>query len=361
MTEFVLRIFFSGLIALLPNADGDEVTVLLINTPHEYAMAGGATMAHHVPIVVARAASCQGPCKADANGSSDSYNSIAQFLFAKKTPQLAQTALDGAILGGGAWTLAGSDLKLVGPEESLEVVSGVRKLDENGVPTLVPGSPDERRDFTWVADLCSVVPGMEGLKAALTSATPPDNLIAARFKLRSGKLFTYSVVKIDGKARPVHFRKPSGEGPDAPYTQALATWVAAEIRVPGEFVELIDQKFSDSTQQRSMKLYPQNGVVEMAVLNLPPFEAPAPGAETTHPAPGQHFQIYYDLVKTPPASEDRLVPQTAVTPLASEPQVDWALLHPKSALWSNLLEQLDLNPRGKTPYEVTFCPIIRHQ
>ena len=141
MSEFVLRIFFSGLIALLPNADGDEVTVLLINTPHEYAMAGGATMAHHVPIVVTRAASCQGPCKSDASGSFDSYNSIAQFLFAKKTRQQAQTALDGATLGGGAWKLAGSDLKLVGPVEPLEIVSGVRKLDENGVPTLVLARP----------------------------------------------------------------------------------------------------------------------------------------------------------------------------------------------------------------------------
>lgn len=359
MTEFVLRIFFSGLIALLPNADGDEVTVLLINTPHEYALAGGTTMAHHMPIVVARAASCEGPCKAEANGSAEAYNSIARFLYAKKTPQQASIALNAAVLGGGAWKLAGSDLKLVGPQDPLEIVSGVRALDENGVPTLVPGTPAERQDFSWVADLSSIAPGTEGFKATLTSATPPCNLIAARFKLRSGKLSTYSVVKIDGKARPVHFRKPSGEGPAAPYAQALANWVTAEIRVPGEFVELVEQKFTDSAQQRSMKLYPQDGVVEMAILNLPPFEAPEPGTETTNPAPGQHFQAYYDLVKTPPAAGDRLVPHTAAVPLASEPQVEWGTLHPKAVLWSDLLEQLDLSPRGKTPYEVTLCPIIR--
>ena len=157
----------------------------------------------------------------------------------------------------------------------------------------------------------------------------------------------------------MHFRKPSGSGQDAPYTQALANWVAAEIHVPGEFVELVDQKFGDSTPQRAMNLYPSNGVVEMAILNLPPFVAPEPDAEASTPGPGQHFQIYYDLTKTPPAAEDRLVPHTAVVPLASEPQVEWGTLHPKAMLWSDLLELLNLNPRGKSPYDVTLCPIIR--
>ncbi len=223
----------------------------------------------------------------------------------------------------------------------------------------MPGSPASREDFDWVADLSAIAPGTEGFKAALTSATPPSDLIAARFKLRSGKLFTYSLVKIDGKARPVHFRKPSGDGPDAPYAQALANWVAVEIHVPGKFVELVDQKFGDGKQQRSMKLYPLNGKVEMAMLNLPPFVAPDPDAKAPSPAPGQHFQIYYDLTKTPPAAEDRLVPHTAVRPLASEPQVEWTMLHPKDVLWSDLLEQLNLSPRGKSPYDITLCPIIR--
>ncbi len=353
MTEFVLRIFFSGLIALQPSSDGKEVTVLLVNTPHEYTMAGGATLAHHTPIVLARAASCQGTCITDAQAS------IAQFIYANKTPQQASTALTGALLGGGAWKLAGSDLKLVGAEAPLNIVSDVRGHAENGTMQLVPTTVQEREDFSWVADLSAIAPGTEGFRAALTgSAVPSDPMIVARFKLRSGKLFTYSLVKIDGKARPVRFRKPSGEGPDAPYTQALANWVAADIRISGEFVELVESKFSDCTQQRSMKLYPQNGLVEMAILNLPPFEAPAAGAETPLPAPGQHFQIYYDLVKTPPASAERLVPHTASLS-SSEPQVDWAALHPKQVLWSNLLEQINLSPRSKSPYDVTFCPIIR--
>jgi len=354
MTEFVLRIFFSGLIALQPSTDGKEVTVLLIDTPHQYALAGGTTLAHHTPIVLARAANCQGTCITDAQAS------IARFLYANKTPQQASTALDGALLGGGAWKLAGSDLKLVGAEEPLTIVSDVRGQTENGTPRLVPTTAEEREDFSWVADLSAIAPGTEGLRTALSGSAPPaDPLIAARFKLRSGKLFTYSLVKIDGKARPVHFRKPSGEGADAPYTQAVANWVAADIRIPGEFVELVETSFTDSTQQRSMKLYPQNGRVELAILNLPPFEAPAPDAEAPVPAPGQHFQIYYDLVKTPPEAAERLVPHTPATPSSCEPQVDWVTLHPKLRLWSDLLEQLNLSPRGKSPYDVTLCPIVR--
>ncbi len=354
MTGFILKIFFSGLITFLPSADGKEVTVLLVNTPHEYSLADGAALAHHTPLVVARAANCLGTC------TTGDYGDIAQFLYSKKPRSEAETALNGARLDGGAWKLSSSDLTLVGPEEPLAIRTNVRGHNEDGTLKLVPTTPAEREDFTWVASLPLISPGIGGFKAAVTSTEPPPGcMVAARLKLRSGNLFTYSLVKIDGKARPVHFRKPSGEGPEAAYTQAVANWVEAEIHVPGEFVELVDTNFNNSTVRRSMKLYPQDGVVEMAVLNLPPFEAPAPGAEAPLPAPGQHFQIYYDLVKTPPARADRLVPHTASTPSASEPQFDWAALHPRQALWSNLLEQLDLSPRGKAPYDMALCPMIR--
>lgn len=352
MTEFVLKIFFSGLIALLPSADGKEVTVVLVNAPHAYAMAGGATLPHHRPLILARAATCEGEC------TTADHPAIAQFLYAKKTPAQALTALNGALIGGGAWQLASSELTLAGPTEPLTLRTGVRAFTESGTLQLVPTTPAEREDFSWVADLSDLAPGTEGFKATVTSANPGP-MVAARLKLRSGKMFTYSVVKIDGKARPVRFRKPSGEGPEATYTQALANWVAVEINVPGDSVEIFDQTFGESSPRRSMKLYPQEGKMELAVLNLPPFEAPAPDAEAPMPAPGQHFQVYYDLVKTPPALADRLVPHTAVSPVAYEPQMDWPALHPRQGLWSNLLEQLDLSPRGKAPYDLSLCPILK--
>src|SRR2546430_46212 len=95
MTEFILRIFFTGLIALRPSADGTEVTVLLVNTPHEYALADGTALPHHLPIVVARAASCEGTC------TTEDHATIAQYLYSNKTSQQAVTALNGAVLRGG--------------------------------------------------------------------------------------------------------------------------------------------------------------------------------------------------------------------------------------------------------------------
>jgi len=352
MTGFLLRIFFSGLIALRPSSDGREVTVLLLNTPHEYALADGTSLAHHMPLVVARAASCEGTCI------TEDHAAIAQFLYSNKTSQDAVTALNGAILGGGTWLLSSSDLTLNGPTEPLNVRTNVRGRTDTGALQLVPTTPTEREDISWVASITSVAPSSQGFKAAVTSDEPPPGcLVVARLRLTSGKLFTYALVKIDGKARPVHFRKPSGDGPEASYIQAVANWVSAEIQVPGDSVEIVDQNFSDSSKHRSMKLYPQDGVVEMAILNLPPFQAPPPDTPSTTPAPGQHFQIYYDLVKTPPARADRLVPFATSAAAATDPQVDWASLHPRQAMWSNLLEQLNLSPRGKTPYDLALCPI----
>jgi hypothetical protein len=352
--EFVLRIFFSGLIAFVPSADEKELTVLLIKAPHEYAMADGSTLAHHKPLLLARAAHCEGACVTDDHGS------IASFMFANKTPQQAAAALNSALLSGGAWELSGSELSFGCAKDPLAIRTGVRARTEDGRLKPVPATPAEREDFSWVTDLTELSPGTEGFRSSLTGQEPPAELVAARLKLRSGKIMTYSLVKIDGKARPVHFRKPSGEGPEAPYAQALATWVEAKISISGESVEIVDQSFTDPTRRRSMKLRPQDGVVEMALVNFPPFEAPDPDAPAPSPQPGQHFQVFYELVKTPPAQSDRLVPHQALSAAASEPQVDWVSLHPRQALWSNLLEQLGMSPRGsKTPYEILLCPMVK--
>ncbi|HEX9985011.1 MAG TPA: hypothetical protein VGF69_17245 [Thermoanaerobaculia bacterium] len=354
MTEFILRIFFSGLIAFVPNSDGTEISVVLVNTPHEYTLAGGDTLPHHRPMLLARAASCEGSCVTSDHGS------MASFMFANKTPAEAQAALNSALTGGGAWELSGSDLTIGDASGPLTVRSGLRTRDANGVLSVVPATPAERGDFSWVADMSELAPGTGGFKTALTLAEPPSGcVVAARLKLRSGELYTYSLVKIDAKARAVHFRKPSGSSPEAPYAQAVANWVAVDIHIPGDSMEIVEQSFSDSTKRRTMRLRPQNGIVELALLNLPPFVAPDPNAPAPSPAPGQHFQLFYDLVKRPPAPSERLVPHQALSPSASDPQADWSLLHPRQALWSDLLESLGMSPRGKSPYDLTICPIIK--
>ena len=352
MHGFVLKIFFSGLIVFLPNSDGTELTVLLVSTPHNYALASG-TLPHHRALVIARAGLCEGNC-ATADDAS-----IAKFLFSNETPAQALKSFHQAIGGGGAWELSGSDLTLVGPREPLSIRSGARGGAANSRHA-VPADANEREDFSWVVSLKDVAPSTGGLKPELTGKNaPPAGLVVARLKLLSGKVFTYSLVRVDGKVRPIHFRKPSGEGPETAYAQAMANWVEAEIHVPGDVVEIDETSFSDPKHKRSMKLHPQKDVVEMAVLNLPPFQAPPPDAEPPVPAPGQHFQILYDLVKRPPAPAERLVPYVAAAPAASDPQADWAPLHPKQTMWSDLLEALNMSPRGKGPYDLTLCPMLR--
>ncbi|MGZ8779175.1 MAG: hypothetical protein ACXW31_04570 [Thermoanaerobaculia bacterium] len=351
--EFVLRIFFSGLIAFVPGSDGKELTIAMIDTPHAYEMADGTTLAHHKPLLLARAASCEGDCV------TDDHASIAQYLYARKTPEEALTSMNHALLSGGAWQLSGSELSLVGPEDPLEIRTGTRGYNDNGTLHRIPLTTEEREDFSWVADISDLAPGSEGYKTALTASDDPGDLVAARLKLRSGKVITYAVIKIDGKASPVHFRKPSGEGPDAPYGQSLASWVEATIQVPGDSLEIVDQSFSDPNLRRTMRLRPQEGFVEIALLNLPPYETPDTEAPAPLPMPGHHFQIYYDLVKTPPAKSERLIPHLPLEPLASDPQTDWAALHPRLTIWSHLLEDLGLSPRGKGPYEVALCPVTQ--
>lgn len=355
MDGFTLKIFFSGLIALLPSSDGKELTVLLVNGAHEYRLADDSVMAHHRPLLLARAGSCEQTCTTPQDQAA-----IAQYIYAKKTPAQAAAALNGALAGGGAWQLSGSDLTLPGLPDNLVIQRNARGRLEDGSLQSVPTTPAEREDFSWVASLGAIAPGITGFKAGVTAEEPPPVCqVAARLKLRSGRVFTYSLIKVDGKAKPIHFRKPSGEGPDAPYSQALANWVEAEIHVPGDFIEIVDQNFDDREHFRTMKLYPQEGKVEVALLNMPDFEAPDPGAEAPTPAPGQHFQIYYDLVKTPPARAARPVPHLALSPSASDPQTEWGALHPRLALWSDLLEQLNLSPRGKGPYDLSLCPVMQ--
>ena len=60
--EFILRIFFSGLMALIPSEDGTELTVLLLNVEHAHHVSDGTTLAQHKPLLVARAGNCTGQC-----------------------------------------------------------------------------------------------------------------------------------------------------------------------------------------------------------------------------------------------------------------------------------------------------------
>jgi hypothetical protein len=335
--SFILRIFFSGLIAFVPGAKGKELTILLLNTPHSYHTSDGAPMAHHRPLLLARAASCSGTCPRDAD--------VAQFLFADAPPSQASAAMNGALDGGAAWQLSGSDISF-GPAARVRTPLLLRRDPGAAV---IPHTPQEREGFEWVADFTKIDPAAGGLNPAMLK-NPPPGLIAGRIHLRNGEVTTYRLVEVDGKVQPIHF-KPLQQGAEVPYSQAVASWVMAEVEVSGDSIDIVDSGLGRGGA-RTMKLTPRDGVVELAVLNLPPFEPLAPG-QLAAGQPGKHFEIYYELAKTPPAKGARPIPQAGTR--AGDPQADGSDLHVQKRP-SDLLERLRFGERG--PYDQTLCPMI---
>lgn len=346
--NFILRILFSGLMAFVPSEDGKEVTVVLLNVDHQHS-SDGSFLPSHKPLLVARAGNCTGTCpKRD--------EAIATYLFADKSVSVAQDSLEAAVSGGGAWALASSDLSLrKSSTTDPDLPDLVIRDDVRATGSIIPTTSAEREDFSWVANLKELCPTACTLDSSVFGTNPPAGLVAARFKLRSGSVFTWSVARIGSNITPVHFQRLDGSGSASAYSQAIASWVGADITVSADSIEIVDDAF-DGSSSRSMRLYPDtSGKVEVAVLNLPPFVPPVT-ANNEAPAVGKHFEMYYELSATPPAIETRLVPRPGAAPSApSYPAVGWSSIHPSSAVYSELLNQLRLDV-GRTIYDRTLCP-----
>ncbi len=343
--SFILKLFFTGLMAFVPSQDGKEVTVLLLNADHNYLTSGSTALPHHKPLLIARAGNCAGDCP---TRDSD----IAQYIYEDQSESDALDSLEAAVAGGGAWELSGSELSIqkacsTDPDlPDLTIQQGLRTQ-------IVPTTSAEREDFGWVADLKQIAPSGYAFNTDLL-ASPPPGLVAARLHLRSGKVFTYSVARIGSNVTPVHFQRLDGTGDPSPYSQAIATWVGAEIAISGENVEIVEDKFDGGTG-RSMTLSPDaNGNVEVAVLNLPPFVPPSTPFTGT-PDPGKHFEMYYEVAQSPLTQPARLVPKAGAAPDAPEyAEVGWHAIHPQET-WSGLLNALRMNI-GRTMYEQVLCP-----
>jgi hypothetical protein len=343
---FILKIFFSGLIAFVPSADHKELTVLLLET-QGHSMADGKEYPHHHPVLLARAKGCKGDCNSQEAA-------IAESFYADRSVSQAATNLASALQGGGAWQLENVDLSIretgAGDEPlpplALYKSDTVMKNGRN-----IPMSSDERRDYRWVADLKRILPSFGELNPALFGPHPPKAIVAARLRLTSGALSTYTLVRVNGEVQPILFRA-SASTSNAPYRQAVANWVQAEIQVPGNSVEIVGRNFDDGTE-RSMTLSTEDGgVVEMAILNVPPLEVPWSNVNRPTPQPGRHFEIFYDLAKNPPPFKQRPIPRVGV-PTA---KMQWDKVHPHDELKSPLLSDLGLDA-GKGPYDVLLCPV----
>jgi hypothetical protein len=344
--DFLVRILFSGLIAFIPSDDGTEVTVLLLNVDHAYHTSDSSSMPGHKPMIIARAGSCTGTC-------STRDSEIAQYIYADKSLSAAQDSLEEAVAGGGAWVLEGSELELRKGSTSAPNLPALTIRDDVRGTEIIPTTATERQDFSWVANLEELCSGCM-LDSAIFDTVPPE-LVAARFTLRSGTLFTWSVARIGSNVTPVHFKRLDGTGSASAYTQAVASWVGAEIAVSGESIELVEEKF-DAGAGRSMLLEPDaNDLVEIAVLNLPSFVPPASSSNDS-PSVGKHFELFYELEDNPPTAAARLVPRIGAAPEApGYSTVAWQDVHPSIATSSELLAKLRLEA-SRTMYDRALCP-----
>ena len=337
MTDLILRIFFSGLIAFVPSEDGKELTVFLINEPHAHHMS--AAMPEHKALMLVRAQSCEGDCPR-------SDREVSEFLYPDASPTAAAESLAEALRNGAVWQLAGSDLSLDIPKSGVKL-----KRVASASGKSVPDTAAERTDFRWVANLKEIDPSLGPLNPAVFSDDPPAGLIVARLRLTSGEVSTHSIVRIGDKATPLDFRSISGSGPR--HTRAAASWVQAEIRVPGNTLHVVEADFGGDAK-RTMALTPVNGVVEMAVLNVTQPVRPDPAAA---PQPGLHFERFWELAQRPPVAERRPVPQP---PNEADVQRNWLSLHAADGRRSSALLKDMFFRDGRSTYDQILCPMSQY-
>jgi hypothetical protein len=335
--SFILRIFFSGLIVFVPSENKKEVTVLLLDVPHAHHATGAATIPEHKPVLLARAAGCDGNCpRVDSD--------VASFLYPHAPSSSAAVDSLGHAVGRGAvWQLAGSELGFGIPSTGVTLRQAA-SADGKAIPENVV----ERGDFDWVANLKDIDPTLGQIDPAVFSENPPPGLIVARLTLSSGELSTHEVIQVDGKVMPIEFRPMSGKA-KKPYVRAAAGWVEAKVTVPGKSLRIVETSFAGK-EKREMLLTPESGNIDVAVLNI---SRPVRPTRTAPPQPGMHFRRFWDLAEKRPAAAARPVPQVPRGNVAGR---DWEALHrTEDVRTSPLLSAIFRD--GRSPYDQVLCPV----
>ena len=142
--------------------------------------------------------SCSGDCVNDDT-------TIAGFTFRDQCPPSALDSLTYALGDGSAWLIAGSDISVEKSSgaanlPALNIVNDVRGTVE-GQPQIIPTTATERKDFSWIARLAQSCSSGCTLDSDLFDTVPPE-IVAARFKINSGDLYTYSIARLGSNVTP---------------------------------------------------------------------------------------------------------------------------------------------------------------
>lgn len=347
---FVVRLFFTGLIAFVPSDDGKELTVLIPQAAQAYTASDHSKIEPHQAVLLARAAKCTGDCR-------NEDPEVAKILFPDKPASTARESLSQALLQGAAWRLDGSELSIQTKDTDRQAMAPLKihrdlRQSLKGRLQSIPETASEGKDFSWVADLSRIVPSSGTVDPLLLQPTPPAGRIAARLKLRSGEVWTRHLIKVGGEILPLRFQTLDGKVAETEYTQALADLVMVEIQVTAAEFELIASRF-EGGKKRTIRLAPENGVLEIALLNLPTSHFnphSATGSSRDLLEPGKHFELYYELAKNKPVA--RPVP----FPVSSVPATRPPAGYRDEQLGSKLLDGIRFG-QSHGIYERILCPL----
>ena len=286
--EFLLRIFITGLVALVPGDDGKSLTALLQVTPDDPSM-------RHVPVVLYECKN--GPCGGQI---SQPLGTELQFYSGSRPP------FDGVLLMGDEVSLSGAKAG------SITFVQGLRthRWYHDWIGSR-PASPSGTKDLSWVPSM-SHISQQAGTVAPRHLHKPDRAEIAGVLRLDGieGAVRVFSLTEIDKKVPSLTFKK-HGRMQLRGCKQALADTVLVEIEVAAPYVTFEFTSFGDSRPRSRISLIPapKETTVDVLVGNL--F---VPCGKPPDVLAG-HFDMYYDLASK--QVNERLIPERGMRSVAA--------------------------------------------
>ncbi len=352
--NFVLRIYFLGLMAFVPSQDGHEATVLLLDArPGAVLLREHPTIEAHVPLLLARGI-CSGDCGAAQR------SSIAQRIAPHLGASDATAQLESALQGGGAWKLTGTDLSINPPntrsapnDKANLHIAGRQQLHARSASADLELSVDHLEDFGLVTDLSYLVGDHGTVDLGLLKTGTSDPRIVARLPLTAGRLRTRTVFQVDNDIVPIEFRS-SAQSITLP---ASADSAILDLEIFGPDIEIVAVDLASGCTRR-MRLAPTEpgGVVEIALLNSPEssYDPVVVRQREAHPPQtGHHFALYYQLAENPSPEGDRPLPHLGSGERVANPVTE---LNPE--LQSDLLQALGLTS-SRGAYDRIICPLAQ--